>query len=322
MKPIPRTTDVPEIGSDLHEYIYHRQNDAHLNIPKFIKGGWWDPASLRQSNLDQATELQQALNQRDRPMPIGILWDGRGVWGHHILALGCEFADAATVIIKAYDPGQPNVTSILSGGARGFDHSLNPKRVAGFFVDAYYSPTWPLSFESTVARYQPDRTPVVESAADAVAATLSLLGGESDWRCCAQCQTLFYNGSGFIGHCPKGAPHWPIGGKVYRLARNGGSGEPGWKWCCNCQGLFWGGGGAGICAKGGGHDQSNGADYVLSYGSSNSPAREKGWHYCNDCRLLFRGVSGGRTGVCPANTAGHATQSNLDYCLSYEMDQT
>jgi len=82
--------------------------------------------------------------------------------GHRLLALGAT-GDDNNLIIKAYEPAVPDVTSTLTGNPlSGYVNNQNGDRFYGFFVDDSYSRSTP----SEIAAPDPE------------------IAVEGEWRCC------------------------------------------------------------------------------------------------------------------------------------------
>lgn len=90
---------------------------------------------------------------------------------------------------------------------------------------------------------------------------------QSNWRFCAKCAALFYDGfSTFKGRCPAGGLHEQQGSFDYQLAHDAPSaqGQSNWRFCFKCAGLFYDGFSTkGVCPAGGGHQQQGSFDYEL-----------------------------------------------------------
>jgi hypothetical protein len=290
-KNIPNDTTAPGLGTRLNNYITERQASAHLGtghrfLFRWTPRGRYEMGQEAQDEIDKLRKLLQTS-----PIPLCIV---RQSSGHHLLAMGVT-GDASNVTIKAYDPGVPDVTCTLSGNPKsGYVNSRNNDSFLGFFVDDSYSHSKPAN----------------------ISASAPATGVEGDWRWCQVCQALFFEGGSHNGRCPKGGWHSPGGKKKYVLNRSGGSGESGWKWCHACQGLFWpSGGSTGSCSgRSGGHDNSDGWDYVVRTSASSVTSTEDGWRYCRGCRLLYHG---GDTGACPSGGGAHNRDSPTAYFLEY-----
>jgi len=127
------------------------------------------------------------------------------------------------------------------------------------------------------------------------------------WRCCNDCNGLFYAGGGSLGACPVGAGHDDTGSGDYVLSTEG-TGRYGWHWCSKCMGLFFAKDGLGHCPAGGSHDDTGSGDYVLSTDGTG----QAGWSWCNKCMGFYYAYLG--PGVCPAGE-GHDDTDDDDYVV-------
>lgn len=125
--------------------------------------------------------------------------------------------------------------------------------------------------------------------------------GQSGWRWCKKCQSLFFAGNSTQGVCPAGGPHDHTGSGHY-VVPDSGTGQSGWRWCNKCQVLFFladtDADSAGVCPAGGPHNHVGSGSYVLPH----SGAGQSDWRWCNRCQSLF--FAGNPTqDVCPAGGA-------------------
>lgn len=90
--------------------------------------------------------------------------------------------------------------------------------------------------------------------------------GQSNWRSCTKCQSIFFGGNP-PGVCPAGGAHEANTAHDWTLIMNSPYAEwqTDWRWCNRCQGLFFGGFNAGTCPAGGGHNKSGSANYSVAF---------------------------------------------------------
>lgn len=137
------------------------------------------------------------------------------------------------------------------------------------------------------------------------------LRGETNWRFCHKCNTLFYDGRRDKGRCSAGSGHEPAGFNFQMLI--GGVGEevpPGqtyWRRCKKCYAMYYGGfrDKYGNCPAGGGHVM-DGELYTLEHDRGASPTEQRDWRFCNKCYVLFFDGFPNK-GRCPTGN-GHVAQ--------------
>ena len=126
--------------------------------------------------------------------------------------------------------------------------------------------------------------------------------GQTGWRCCPQCQGLFFAGNN-MGVCPT---HSDDGSANYILSGDrpaSGTWQADWKWCSKCQCLFFQSA-TNSCAAGGLHNDGGG-NYVLP--TSAFSGGQPQWRWCYKCQCLF--YTGQTFGGCPAGGVHDASKS-------------
>jgi hypothetical protein len=125
---------------------------------------------------------------------------------------------------------------------------------------------------------------------------------QNEWRLCARCRTLFYNGYRDKGVCPARGRHNADRLSDYKLTYNSsGPGQRDWRFCNKCKALFFDGySNKGVCPAGGGH-VAQGYNFTLRF--DNRAVGQREWRFCNKCEVLFfnRDVE---KGICTAG-GGH-----------------
>ena len=109
-----------------------------------------------------------------------------------------------------------------------------------------------------------------------------------DWRYCAKCQGLFFDGYPAKGLCPAGAAHEAAGfnfGLPHDSAESP-TDQGSWRYCQRCAALFF----AGLPDQGrcpaGGH-QAAGYNFVLPHDQPATPTAQDQWRYCGKCHGMF-----------------------------------
>jgi len=92
--------------------------------------------------------------------------------------------------------------------------------------------------------------------------------GQSKWRCCDKCQSLWM-GLNSGSQCPADSgPHSLASSGDYTViqqAENNGPGEKNWRWCFKCQGLWFAASTGTACPAGGTHSQSGSGKYRVQH---------------------------------------------------------
>jgi hypothetical protein len=281
---IPVTRTAPAEGTTLHNYIFDRQNAAHVNTGGRFVGSWVPIVGLFVNKLSMNLEAEhtklRSILRRGIPIPLCMVGHG---FGHHVLAIGCS--DAGPMAISVYDPNVPDKTATVTQRAE-FDLriSVSTKAYHSLFVDD---------------GYQRKSPPV--------------LAGQASWRWCRKCQGLFFAGNTTRGVCPKSGAHDVVGSGNYVLSIHQGHGQSNWRWCFKCEGLYFAGhpNSAGICPDGGIHNGATSGNYFLA---QNTGAGQQNWRWCQMCEGLFF-AGNNSLGVCPANPNGHDGSRSGNYFL-------
>jgi len=91
--------------------------------------------------------------------------------------------------------------------------------------------------------------------------------------------------------------------------------QDGWRWCSKCSNLWFSGNGAGVCAKGGGHDASGSYKYKLPHGGPNPKGGSQGqWRWCRKTQGMA--FSGNGQHKCPGG-GHHDHTGSFDYHLNH-----
>ncbi|HWW48572.1 MAG TPA: hypothetical protein VNZ94_12110 [Xanthobacteraceae bacterium] len=138
-------------------------------------------------------------------------------------------------------------------------------------------------------------------------------GDQADWRYCAKCHQMFFDGYPQKGRCAAGGGHEAIGFN-FRPHFDAARARPDqwqfdWRYCNKCSVMFFDGyPNKGRCAAGGGH-AAQGYMFGLAYTNESKRTPPPGqnqnaWRFCGKCSALFYDGYPNK-GVCPAG-GGHA----------------
>lgn len=142
--------------------------------------------------------------------------------------------------------------------------------------------------------------------------------GQTSWRFCEKCHSLFFLDASQRGVCPRGGSHQEAGERfVIPFEPSPVSGQPGWRFCPKCSGMFWDRDQRfkGTCPAGGSHD-AVGLTFVLPFKAAPDapvpPEGQGGWRLCQNCNgLHWDGYA--QKGVCAgASGGGFHLQAVLD----------
>ena len=134
---------------------------------------------------------------------------------------------------------------------------------------------------------------------------------QANWRRCARCLTMFFNGYTNKGRCPAGSgghrasTPQVVNGGDYKLPYGPGwPGQSDWRYCTKCHVLFFDGFPTkGVCPVGGGH-AAQGYNFTLLHDTTGAGTRD--WRFCNKCDGMFYN-GWNEKGICPAG-GGHVAQ--------------
>ena len=130
---------------------------------------------------------------------------------------------------------------------------------------------------------------------------------QNEWRFCATCNGMFYNGYPEKGHCPAGGGH-TAAGYDFVLPYDtppGPHAQDMWRFCDRCHGLFFDGyPDKGRCPAGDGH-RAAGFTFVLPHDVPGTPTAQTEWRYCGACHGMFYDGYPDK-GPCPKTGGGHA----------------
>jgi hypothetical protein len=260
---IPQVASAPSEGTPLHRYIMGRQEIAHNNtIPRF--GVSYAPIiGILGTELPQSSETKK-LGQyirANKPIPICMVGD---MHGHHMVAIGYEERPFA---INIYDPNDPKADNKITWKDGHFFNSASSRTWRGFFVDDGYA----------------EEIPTIRE-------------GESGWRLCFGCRSLFRTDDKTTGLCCAGGAHMNHFSSNYTLAVKKGHGERGWRRCTRCACLFNASDPAypGFCPDGSLHNGLASEEYVIA---RNAGLGQSNWFRCSKCENLFFG-GGTNPGKC------------------------
>jgi hypothetical protein len=145
--------------------------------------------------------------------------------------------------------------------------------------------------------------------------------GQTQWRWCAKCRTMFFDGTTSKGRCPAGGGHQASGYMFYLPHDHAGplGGQGDWRFCDKCFAMFWSGDRAnqGRCPGG---DQANpghrksGYQFFLPH-SHNGPGQDQ-WRFCEKCRVMFWNGAADK-GRC--HTGGGHRAQGLNFRLDFEL---
>ncbi len=139
----------------------------------------------------------------------------------------------------------------------------------------------------------------------------SPLAGQSDWRFCRKCHSLFwaFQGSPAGSICQAGDAHDPAGWNFSlpndHQGATASTGQPQWRYCAHCHGLFWNGQPAGSRCPAGGEHAAVGWEFFLPNDRQGAgPHFGQGdWRHCGTCGILFWNGSSFK-GTCPGAPGG------------------
>ncbi len=141
--------------------------------------------------------------------------------------------------------------------------------------------------------------------------------GQTNWRYCRKCQSMFYDGYAAKGACPVGGSHVASGYnfvlqhdaffKVYDVQQDK------WRYCDKCFALHFDGyATSGHCAVQG--HVASGLNFSLRH-DVNDPGQDQ-WRYCSKCSYMFFDGYPDK-GVCPQG-GGH-TASGFNFNLPHDV---
>jgi len=115
---------------------------------------------------------------------------------------------------------------------------------------------------------------------------------QDNWRFCARCHGLFWNGPDQVNHrCPSGEVHLPLGDEFTSVhsVPEGPRIQAGWRFCPRCHGMFFSGGDPSNhrCPAGGLHDASVGLAFALPHDLPPNGALQTNWRFCTTCHGVF-----------------------------------
>jgi hypothetical protein len=203
--------------------------------------------------------------------------------GHHVVATGYEESPWA---INIYDPNAPKADHKITWKDGHFVNSASSRKWRGFFVDDGYS----------------EEIPTVRE-------------GQSGWRLCYGCRSLYRPDDTNKGVCCVGGAHLNHFSANYTLATKFGHGEKGWRRCAKCTCLYCGTDPAypGFCPDGSLHNGVGGDEYVIA---RNAALGQRNWLRCAKCENLFFG-GGGNNGRC-YDGGSHDPASSDHYVLPFD----
>lgn len=143
--------------------------------------------------------------------------------------------------------------------------------------------------------------------------------GQPDWRYCAKCHTMFFNGYPDKGVCPKdGGGHDGSSSFNFVLRHDeiGGPVQQNWRYCTKCHALFFDEySPRGVCPKDGEGHTAAGFYFYLVF--DNPAAGQPDWRYCTKCHVLFYNGYYPDNGVCPKDGGGHDGSGSFNFTPSF-----
>jgi hypothetical protein len=142
------------------------------------------------------------------------------------------------------------------------------------------------------------------------------MAAQRDWRFCAKCFALFFDGSPNKGVCPAGGGHQRhVEGLEFALPHDVSetpTAQGAWRFCTRCSALFFNGFPTkGVCPTGREH-QAQGLVFVIPHDVSGTSGAQGGWRFCAKCNsMFFNGFP--NAGVCPAGMEHRA--EGFDFVL-------
>ena len=140
---------------------------------------------------------------------------------------------------------------------------------------------------------------------------------QDNWRRCAKCNMMFFNGFR-KSRCPAGGRHQARVGANFVLPYDGRetpTAQAGWRFCNKCESLFYDGfPNKGVCPGKGGHF-AMGYNFVLPHDlKPRSAYAEKDWRFCTKCHAMFFDGEA-RKGPCAAG--GEHAAMGFNFVLSF-----
>ncbi len=218
---------------------------------------------------------------------------------------------AVQMVMDAFKltPANPSFLDARDAIVSALDHALTAGRINANQHDGAWQGMW-----STFARFGMGPAAQTNGAQlNGIVADYTV--GQSNWRWCHKCQSLFFNGHATKGTCSAGGAHESTGSGNYSIPNTWAAapGQNNWRWCHKCEGMYFAGSATqGVCAAGGTHDHTGSGDYKMVDNAWGSSAQSN-WHWCHKCQLMH--FSGNATqGACPAGGL-HENTGSGEYSL-------
>ena len=130
--------------------------------------------------------------------------------------------------------------------------------------------------------------------------------GQRDWRFCAKCGSLFFNGYVDKGVCSMGGGHAAAGFNfVLPHDQTPVQGQRDWRFCVKCNALFYDGyaDNKGVCPKDGIGHEPEANNFVLPHDDTQVPGQQD-WRFCVKCNALFYDGYSDFKGACSIREGG------------------
>lgn len=119
----------------------------------------------------------------------------------------------------------------------------------------------------------------------------TLRRGQSNWRFCVKCKSMFYDGTSHKGSCVAGGGHQAAGYNFVlpHDVPETPNAQKDWEFCTKCYGMFFNGyPDKGNCPAGGGHQyHPTNYHFVLPHNIPGTQYAQTEWEFCVKCHGMF-----------------------------------
>ncbi|WP_194235900.1 hypothetical protein [Streptomyces sp. CB01881] len=141
---------------------------------------------------------------------------------------------------------------------------------------------------------------------------------QTDWRFCAKCHGMYFDGFSDKGTCPAGGPH-AAAGFNFALPHDipdTPTAQSAWRFCAKCHGMYFDGfPDKGTCPASGPHAAA-GFNFVLPHDIPDTPTAQSAWRFCAKCHgMYFDGFPD--KGACPAS--GPHAAAGFNFVLPHDV---
>ena len=135
--------------------------------------------------------------------------------------------------------------------------------------------------------------------------------GQPDWRFCAKCRVMFFDGDPTRkGNCAGTGVHVSMGFNfdLPHDVPETPTAQAAWRFCQQCMAMFFDGDPThkGACPSTGGPHVAQGFIFVLPHDIPETPTDQGFWRFCGKCMALFFDLDPTNKGICDADLRGHA----------------